>query len=490
MTALLYAAIVHLIIIPMWSAADPRFATVGMITSNRAIILSVAALASLSMVIRRSHPLVAASLTTADLWLHGICLLYPVALYTLVVQARYRWALFFVPIGSAIPFVNPIHAPYHGFIPHLPPMALLVYNYTSFVTPMVTIPFFVGVGIRTHRMIIGSERDLSERLRRERTLQARNICLEERARLAQDLHDVVAQYVGLMVIHAGALEIRSADDPTTRETAILIGGLGRRAMAELRDLLRLLYSEPDDGVQPWKSDPESERSWLKHVKELVQQTQTTGTAVQWHVTGELLPEHRPAFELAYRCVQEGLTNTARHAPGSDIDIRVDADRHCLQVAVRNAAPPVAAHNTGGENSGIAGLRERAAPLAATVTAQPTPDGGFALLLHVPIASPSHGAPSHRAKRQWSARSRPQAHIQDDEAERRGHQSNRAPSARQAPAWWQPLRPFHSSKAPGAERPLPPAAKPKPPLSEAERAPGATATGVQVETRTARTQPVT
>ncbi|TGA97320.1 histidine kinase [Streptomyces sp. MZ04] len=393
--AVLYSVFSHLVLVPMWSTADARFAALPL-GDHRGVALGLAILASVSMTVRRAWPLVPALLATVDVWVHGTMLLYPVAIYTLGVQGRLRWAIAFGAVGAGVPVLNPIHAPFHGFIPQLPFPALLVYDVMTFVTPMIAIPLFVAATVRAHRMAIGSHQDRAERARRQRTLQARNARLEERTRLASDLHDLVAHYVGLMVIHAGALEVRRDGPSETAQRAQLIGDLGRRAMEELRDLFDVLHvDDVTDSVRPRATDPAADMLWVQKVEDALNRARSTGTPVTWEREGELTEAHQAAYEPAYRTIQEGLSNATRHAPGAHVHVSVTAHPQELQVRVRNAPAVTAVISHAGGGKGLAGLRERAARSGGIIRARPTADGGFELLSRIPAAGGPQDSASGR-----------------------------------------------------------------------------------------------
>ncbi|WP_190093857.1 sensor histidine kinase [Streptomyces melanogenes] len=359
-------------------------------TSPLAVAVSVAA--SVSLLLRRRLPLIPAVLATAALLLHGAGGLYPIALYTLVVQGRYRWAGFTGLAGAAIPIVGTAVVPPPPPGLPAPPLPVLIDTYVlDYLVPAVAAPVLIAASVRTYRMYLDVARDRARRLEREQELSALNARLEERTRIARDLHDVVAHYVGLSVIQAGALEIRATDAPVA-DTARLIGDLGRRAMSELRDLLDVLRTDSDPTAREPVPDAEVTAVWQREVADLVLRTQQAGAAVSWEMSGELTQAGAAANDIAYRVVQEGLSNSLRHAPGAPVHFTVAASSRDLHVRVRNeaatdASPPGGRPPSGGY--GLVGMRERVTAMGGSLVSTPTSDAGFLLEATIPTG-PTRG----------------------------------------------------------------------------------------------------
>lgn len=375
--------------------ADPGvpFAQPSPLAVSVSVYASLAA--SLSVLLRRRLPLVPAVLAVVSLSVHGVRELYPVALYTLVVQGRHRWAVFVGLAGAAIPIALTVAFPPPPPPPGLPappPIALFNEYVLGHLAPLVAAPVLIGASVRTYRLYIELARDRARRLEREQELTALNARLEERTRIARDLHDVVAHYVGLSVIQAGALEIRSTDGPVT-DTARLIGDLGRRAMSELRDLLDVLRSDADPAAQGSVSDEETTGIWRGKVQDLVVRTQQAGASVSWEMSGEVTQSGADTNDIAYRVVQEGLSNALRHAPGAPIHFTVAASPRELHVRVRNGAPTAASPPGGRPPSGgygLVGMRERIAGMGGSLVTLPTSDAGFLLEATIPTAGTTAG----------------------------------------------------------------------------------------------------
>jgi signal transduction histidine kinase len=210
-----------------------------------------------------------------------------------------------------------------------------------------------------------------ERRRAER----RQAVLEERARIARDLHDVLSHTVSVMVVQAAAADdVFESNPERAREALRRTEEAGRQALAELRGFLRTVRadSEVDDtGPQPTLAD----------VRQLAETMRGTGLAVT------LLREGDGEVPLgvqvgAYRIVQEALTNTLRHARASSAEVLVRVDESQVRVRITDDGRGV---SSGRGGHGLVGMRERASLLGGTFHAGPRPDGaGFQVEAHLPV----------------------------------------------------------------------------------------------------------
>ena len=255
--------------------------------------------------------------------------------------------------------------------------------FAAVVTVLVVgVPVLLGLWIGIRRALIAHLRDEAERLEREQLLDAERAKAQERARIAREMHDVVAHRVGLMVLHAGALEVSLAD-PAAAQQAALVRQTGREALQELRDILGILREGEDRALL----DPQPT---LADLDRLVQQSRDTGMAVSVAVDGTRRQLPSTVERTAYRLVQEALTNVHRHAANAATEVGVRYGREELEVAVRNARPangphPGLALASGGH--GLVGLRERVTLLGGTFQAGPRLDGGFEVRASIPCEVP-------------------------------------------------------------------------------------------------------
>jgi len=221
-------------------------------------------------------------------------------------------------------------------------------------------------------------------LLREQAAEARRIVIEERARIARELHDVVAHRVSLMTVQAGAAKAVAAQDPEGALRAMgAVEEAGRQALEELRHLLGVLRPETDpDGLGP--------QPGLADLPRLVEQIRRAGLDVSL-ATDRVAAELPARVDLfAYRIVQEALTNVLKHAgPGTHSKVRLGSDSSGIVIEVlddgRGATvlPGLDPDDAGARGHGIVGMRERARLLGGTLDARPRPGGGFSVVAHLP-----------------------------------------------------------------------------------------------------------
>jgi signal transduction histidine kinase len=250
---------------------------------------------------------------------------------------------------------------------------------------IVGVPVLLGLWVGIRRALIAHLRDEAERLRREQLLEAERARAQERASIARELHDVVAHRVGLMVLHAGALEVSLADPEAARQAA-LVRETGREALDELRHVLGVLR-ERADGV------PLDPQPTLTDLDRLAQQSREAGLEVSVAVEGARRRLPATVERTAYRLVQEALTNVHKHAAGAATEVGVRFGRERLEVTVRNARPaggpgPHPGQGLDGGGHGLLGLRERVALLGGTFRAGPRADGGFEVRASLPAEAPA------------------------------------------------------------------------------------------------------
>ncbi|MBW8483934.1 sensor histidine kinase [Actinomadura parmotrematis] len=200
----------------------------------------------------------------------------------------------------------------------------------------------------------------------------------ERTRIARDLHDVVTHHVTAMVVQAEAARYLTADPGRLDGALGAITDTGRRAIGDLRHLLDVL--DPDHGTAAVPSAGE--------LSALVERTRQAGQPVEFTAAGEPGEPAGSAELVAYRVVQESLTNALKYAPGSRTVVRVHyRDREIsVEVGTDGAATPAA--SPGGSGRGLAGLRDRIGALDGDFAAGPGPDGGFVVRARIPSGSPA------------------------------------------------------------------------------------------------------
>ena len=221
-----------------------------------------------------------------------------------------------------------------------------------------------------------------ERAERER--------LQERARIARELHDVVAHHLSVVVVRADSAPHRLADVPEdVREEFTEIANAARVSLTEMRRVLRLLR-EPVEQPPMGELGPQP---GLADLADLVESTRRAGADVR--LTGEVATGFDQTVELtAYRVVQEALSNAVRHAPHAAVEVSVKRSGRELEVTVHNTKPPGSPTPVPGSGHGLTGMRERVALVEGTVSAAPTPEGGYLVQAIIPVgqevASGDHG----------------------------------------------------------------------------------------------------
>jgi signal transduction histidine kinase len=222
---------------------------------------------------------------------------------------------------------------------------------------------------------------LGEVLRSQRTAlreETRRAVSEEQARIARELHDVIAHSVSVIVVQASAaVEVFDRRPDQARAALGSIERAGRDALGELRRLLGAVRPAGEG------ADPTAPQPGLDRLDELVAPLRASGLVVA--VRREGTPRELPAgVELsAYRIVQEALTNALRHAHATRVDARVAYGDDAIEVEVRDDGRG-AASGGGSGGHGLVGMRERAALLGGTLEAGPAPSGGYRVHARLPL----------------------------------------------------------------------------------------------------------
>ncbi|MEU9455209.1 histidine kinase [Streptomyces sp. NPDC048277] len=204
----------------------------------------------------------------------------------------------------------------------------------------------------------------------------------ERTRIARELHDVVTHHVTAMVVQAEAARYLTAAPERLDQTLTAVTDTGRRAISDLRHLLDLL--NPDyDGHGTGSRTPAAGR-----LLTLVEQTRRAGQPVEFTEEGTPPESAGSADLVAYRVVQEALTNALKYAHGSRTSVRVRHGEKEITVVVGTDGSGSAAASPGGSGRGLAGLRERVAVLGGEFSAGRQADGGFVVRARIPAGSPS------------------------------------------------------------------------------------------------------
>ncbi|MBD3004456.1 sensor histidine kinase [Streptomyces sp. 5-10] len=254
----------------------------------------------------------------------------------------------------------------------------------------VSIPFVLawvlGDSIRTRRAYYAQLEERAARLEKEREAQSKVAVAAERARIARELHDVVAHNVSVMVVQAdGAAYVLDSSPEQTRQALETISGTGRQALAEMRRLLGVLRTGEPGEENTYVPQPDVEQ-----IDELVEQVRGAGLPVDFKVVGS--PRQLPSgVELtAYRIVQEALTNTRKHGGpdvGASVRLTYFDDGLGLLVEDDGRGAQHEMYEDGGADGsghGLIGMRERVGMVGGTLDAGPRPGGGFRISALLPL----------------------------------------------------------------------------------------------------------
>jgi signal transduction histidine kinase len=241
------------------------------------------------------------------------------------------------------------------------------------VSVMLTVgPWLAGRVVLSQRRLNDQLRARNEALEAERELFALESVRYERARIARDLHDIVAHCLSVMVVQASAGQrigpAGQASQAAVARSLESVAEAAAQARAEVGTLLELLGDRP----------PSSPAPRLDMVDELVHRAGLAGQTVSCRFLGPCDRLGPAASEAGYRLVQEALTNAVKHAPGAPVEITVGGQTATVTVSVVNAAPP--RQRSGLERSGgrrgLAGMRDRVTACGGSLTCGPTPAGGW------------------------------------------------------------------------------------------------------------------
>jgi len=244
-------------------------------------------------------------------------------------------------------------------------------------TPLVFVVGWVaGFALRERNLQAADAEERAQRAEREREAAARVAVAEERARMARDLHDVVAHAMSVMVLQVGA--VRHRMPPTSEESEALknVEHAGRTALAEMRRLLGALREggdEPELTPHPGVDDLDA----------LARDVRAAGLDVRVHTSGDPVPLPRGLDLSAYRIVQEGLTNALKHSGGRRADVTVAYAPDHLRLEVRDDGPGGFAQSDG-FGHGLIGIRERVKAYDGDMSAFTSAHGGFVLRASFPL----------------------------------------------------------------------------------------------------------
>ncbi|MFD7909971.1 sensor histidine kinase [Streptomyces sp. NPDC059752] len=240
-----------------------------------------------------------------------------------------------------------------------------------------------GVGDAQQR--VAEQESISEAERARRTL------LEERARIARELHDVVAHHMSVITVQADSAPYRvpGMSEPVREEFAA-IAASARESLGEMRRLLTVLRGDGAGGANGAEGD-RAPQPGIDRLQQLVEATVRAGQPVELSLAAGAVGAAPPAVDLsAYRIVQEALANVVRHAPGAPTRVSVTVDEDEVLVLVVNgpARDAVVELEGSGTGHGLVGMRERVRLTGGTLDTGPLPDGGFRVAARLPLNDPT------------------------------------------------------------------------------------------------------
>jgi signal transduction histidine kinase len=342
----------------------------------------VTAVATAVLVLRRRFPLatvctVAAAVAmpelvsrlTVTLWGHLVPVV--VATYSVARFADRRRAA--VGLGAAVLAITVVmlRVPSVGTVGNIPFTAIPIGG-----------AFVLGRVLRARWESQQAMAQQARELQADRDERVRRAVSEERARIARELHDLVAQSVSLMVVQAGAAEdLLDRRPDAAREPLRTVQDTGRQAIDELGHVLGLLRggeAPPDRAPQPD----------VEHIPALLDRLRRAGLPVR--LVGSLPQPLPPGIGLAvYRIVQESLTNTLKHAPGAAATVTLTSDERSIGVEVTDDGAGAVSAPPPGTGNGLIGMRERVAVYGGSFHCGPTDDAGFSVHAVLPLTT---GAP--------------------------------------------------------------------------------------------------
>ncbi|MFF4404797.1 sensor histidine kinase [Streptomyces sp. NPDC001262] len=342
----------------------------GLLTHHHAAAVAVGGLAGAVVVARRVLPLAMGCAVGAAHLLAFTPAAFVVAMYTL--GRRYRRHRLALSAAAVL-----------GLAVHLTAVALCAGDpgATAYTLAFVIGPLAVGSSAGLRHDLTESLRHEAERLNSEQRLTAEKAREHERGRIAREMHDVVSHRVSHIVLTAGALEVTARRQPGhVVDQAAKIRSYGQQALTELREILGVLNAAGPSGRAPRAPQPT--------LDDLPSMIDSAGRAGQMDISHSVQPgvAALPVTlqRTVYRVVQESLTNAIKHAPGAPVTITVRISNGTVVATVTNGPPRRAGHaDVPGSGSGIIGLTERVRLLGGTLTAAPTPEGGFRTSATIP-----------------------------------------------------------------------------------------------------------
>ncbi len=238
-----------------------------------------------------------------------------------------------------------------------------------------------GAAVGYYRAVLAATRAQLARETQTREERARRIAVEERLRIARELHDVFGHTMATISVQAGVgLHVIEQRPEQAREALAAIKTICDDGLTDVKTILGILRADTAAEEQP-----RAPRDGLDRLTELVDTAEAAGLRVELSVDGDPRPLPAPVDLAAYRIIQEALTNVLRHAEARTVRLALTHEPSRLLIRIRDDGPATSTDTPGGH--GIDGMRERARALSGQLTAAPHPDGGFEVCAELPIPNP-------------------------------------------------------------------------------------------------------
>jgi signal transduction histidine kinase len=342
--------------------------------------LVLVGVACLALAWRRQWPVAVLGISTAAVciysllgYVNGAAVLAPViAVYTVATQVK-AWRATGLALATltvlmaATAAVNPFGSATGGAFDILP--------------GLIAAALLAGIAVANRRAYVASIQDRAQE-------DARRQVVEERLRIARELHDVVAHTMATINVQAGSAAHVLATRPEVAAEALQsIKTASKDGLRELRAILNVLRQADD-------ADPIQPAPGLAQLDTLVAGARRAGLETTLAVTGTAVPLPAAADLAAYRIIQESLTNTIRHAGPATATVSVSYTGDDVRISVTDTGlgQPVGTAQTTSAGHGLAGMRERAAAVGGSVDTGPAPGGGFRVTARLPLPAPSRPAP--------------------------------------------------------------------------------------------------
>ena len=255
-----------------------------------------------------------------------------------------------------------------------------VHGGTGFSFLLLALAWLIGNFIRAERLNHALTVERAQQLEREQETGRRAAAAEERARIAREMHDMIAHSVSVMTVQAEAAQrVMSKQPEAAVEAMRAVSASGHQTLAELRRLLGLLGEQETDSLGP--------QPGLAEVPSLVDRVRSAGLPVELHLEGEprSLP---PGLDLtAYRVVQEALTNALKHSGRAQTKVVIRYGEEDIRIEVQDVGRPGWRAGAEGAGRGLVGMRERVAMYGGEMEASPEVRG-FGVRVRLPLTSPA------------------------------------------------------------------------------------------------------